>query len=572
MCRRQWKSGQGWPAAAWAEMTGDMRTKRFCLAVSVLLLAGCIAVFQGWATQGEMISYAVSGPEKLEKIRLGCEPATENILTDLRFNQVSLVQDTATGTFYLPLDIENANWESGEITSGQEDVEIVFGQAFTRDDKLTAIREGTPYEFLAIQGNRCRSYYLVFTGLPIVSIETEETAETDIFGGTIRFWEADSKREWAYSNILEAHIRGNTSRLYPKKGYKLTLKTQDKDGNVVKDKRSLFGLREDDEYILNAMYTDASKIRDKLCAEIWGELGARTEEFPNMYLGTRMTFVELFFNGEYWGLYGLTEPVDSKQLDLNRKPEDGNAEYAYKSSIPQQMTLDEMENSSAWMEEMAGYKLKGSYGQITKETWQPLLDYLYWKDYSSDEEFISEAENMTDADNQMRMWVYLQAVMGIDNRVKNMYYITKYGTDGYRMYLAPWDMDLTCGDTLQASTNEAYPWDVGQNPLIYRERINFQPGDRMVALDAANARERVSEIWQEARQGVLSEKEIKAAVDKWAFCLEASGAMRRDKYRWPESRHEEDYGKMKVLLCYRMELLDAYFYDNLEEYLDLGYS
>lgn len=549
-----------------------MRTKRFWLAVSALLLAGCIAGFQGWAGQRQAVSYAVSGLEKLEKIRLGCELTTENILTDLRFNQVSLVQDIAAGTFYLPLDTGNANWEPGEITSGQEDVEIVFGQAFTEDDKRTAIREGTPYEFLAIQGERYRPYYLVFTGLPVVSIETEETAEAEVFGGTIRFWEADSKRDWAYSNILEAHIRGSTTRLYPKKGYKLALKTQDKDGNVVKDKRALFGLREDDEYILNAMYTDASKIRDKLCAEIWGELGARADGFPDMYLGTRMTFVELFFNGEYWGLYGLAEPVDAKQLDLKREPEKGNVEYAYKSSSPQQMTLEELENSSVWTEEMAGYKLKGSYGQAAKETWQPLLDYLYWRDYSSDEEFISEAEDMVDAENLMRVWVYLQAVMGIDNRVKNMYYITKYGADGCRMYLAPWDMDLTCGDTLQVSTDEAYPWGVGQNPLIYRERINFQPGDRMAALDAAGARGLVSEIWKEARQGALSEENIKAAVDRWAGALEASGALGRDTCRWPKSRHGEDYGKMKTLLCYRMELLDAYFYDNLEEYLDLGYS
>ena len=33
-----------------------------------------------------------------------------------------------------------------------------------------------------------------------------------------------------------------------------------------------------------------------------------------------------------------------------------------------------------------------------------------------------------------------------------------------------------------------------------------------------------------------------------------------------------DYEKLKTLLCYRMELLDTYFYGNVEEYLELGYQ
>ncbi len=546
--------------------------KKLLLLLSVALLVSCVGALQYWSQQREVISYAMSGEEKLGKIRQDYRKTGENILTDLRFNQVTLVQDVASGTFYLPLDMKNESWEPGELTSGQEDVQILFGQAFTRDDKQTAIREGTPYEFLAVKGDCYRSYYLVFTGLPIVSIETEATAEEEIFGGTVRFWEADSKRDWAYSNILEAHIRGNTSRLYPKKGYKLTLKTQDRDGNVVKDKRALFGLRKDDEYILNAMYTDASKIRDKFCADIWGGLGARTEAFPNMYLGTRVAYVEVFFNGEYWGLYGLMEPVDAKQLDLNREGEDAHAEYAYKSSAPQNMSLEELKSTLIWEKEMAGYKLKGKYSQVTRESWQPLLDYLSWREEPSDEVFAEKAGEMVDADNMMRIWVYLQAVMGIDNRVKNMYYVTKYGPDGYHMYLAPWDMDLTLGDTLQDPIDLEYPWDVGQSPLIYRERINFTVADRLLALDAEDCRNRVSAIWQELRQGGLSDENIEKAVDELAVQVVDSGAMKREEKRWPKGKHWEDYGKLKMLLRYRMELLDGYFYDNIEAYLDLGYA
>ena len=48
--------------------------------------------------------------------------------------------------------------------------------------------------------------------------------------------------------------------------------------------------------------------------------------------------------------------------------------------------------------------------------------------------------------------------------------------------------------------------------------------------------------------------------------------MKREEKRWPKGKHWEDYGKLKMLLRYRMELLDGYFYDNIEAYLDLGYA
>lgn len=548
-----------------------MKTKIFLLLTNIILMLGCFGLFYWGPKYTETLSYPLASQGKLEKVMAAFEQTEENFFTDLRFNQVTLMQDADTGTFYLPLDMEEETWEAGELSSGQADVELFFVDAFSREDKQTAIKEGTRYQFLAVQGNRYRSYEIVFTGLPIVSIETTETAETAVFGGTVRFWEADSKRDWAYSNILEAHIRGNTSQIYPKKGYKITLKTQDRDGNVVEDKRSLFGLREDDEYILNAMYTDSSKIRDALCADIWSGMGASVDGFQDMYLGTRMTYVELFFNGQYWGLYALMEPVDSKQLDLNKEQEKGTVEYAYKSSYPQSLSAEELEQSTVWAEEMAGYKLKGTYSQITRENWQPLLDYLNWKNTDQDEEFLKGAETLVDAENVMNIWVYLQAVMGIDNRVKNMFYVAKYVDGDYRMYLAPWDMDLSLGDTLQDSVNE-YPWDVGLNPLIYRERINFEPGDRMIELDAASSRELVAQIWRKARQGVLSDTYLQEKIDALSHQVLDSGAGGRDQYRWGESKSGADYEKLKIMTCYRMELLDTYFYDNLEAYLKLGYS
>ena len=87
------------------------------LLLSLALLMGCVGALQYWSGRSEVISYAMSGEEKLEKIRRNYRETRENILTDLRFNQVTLMQDASAGTFYLPLDMKNESWEPGELTS-----------------------------------------------------------------------------------------------------------------------------------------------------------------------------------------------------------------------------------------------------------------------------------------------------------------------------------------------------------------------------------------------------------------------------------------------------------------------
>ena len=78
------------------------------------------------------------------------------------------------------------------------------------------------------------------------------------------------------------------------------------------------------------MYSDASKIRDKLSADLWNSFGSKRTELPEAKLGTDLVYVEVFFNQEYWGVYGLMEPVDYKQLGLTREGEAQPEDYLYK--------------------------------------------------------------------------------------------------------------------------------------------------------------------------------------------------------------------------------------------------
>ena len=547
--------------------------KQIALLLNLILLGGCLAVIFFWRSFGNPLGYHSAASGDIASMKETHQEAAAPFFTALAFSGEQLPYDVTTSRFYLPLDMETADWETGELTSLDGGVQLMFEEDLTDTDKQEAIREGKAFRFYAVNETEYQECWLVATGLPVISIETAETADTEVFGGSAYFWDNTSKINWTSSSILEAHIRGNTSRVYPKKGYKLTLKKQKKNGDIVADKKSLFGLRTDDEWILNAMYTDASKIRDKLNADLWNQFGAVRSDFPSAYFGTRMTYVEVFFNHEYWGLYVLAEPVDSKQLNRTKMNEGKAEEYSYKSVTPQSVPTEELLNQPAYGESLDGYELKGKHETISRADWEPLLSYLKLRDLSSDEEFKENASKLTDREGALNVWMFLQAVLGIDNRGKNMYYVAKQTESGPKIYFAPWDMDITWGDALSESEDGGdAAWKIGLFTGLYSERINWPYGDRLISLDVDGSRDYVNQTWKRLREGIFSEESLSASIDELVHQVQDSGAYARNEERWPESNSGQDYDLFKRMAFYRMGILDYYFNGNLEEYMGLGYE
>lgn len=545
--------------------------KRRALLLNLILLACSLAFLFLWPLWKGPIAFQEGTEEEISQLLATHSQAAEPFFTELAFSGEQLPYDRNTSTFYLPLNMETDTWESGQLTSLASGVSLIFEEDFTGADKQEAIKNGTKFRFYAVRDGEYQECWLTVTGLSVVSIETEADADAEIFGGSAYFWDSSTKVDWTSSSILEANIRGNTSRTYEKKGYKLSLKKQNKNGEIVEDKKSLFGLRNDDEWLLNAMYSDSSKIRDKLSADIWAEIGAYQEEFPEAYFGTRMTYVEVFFNHEYWGLYVLMEPVDSKQLDRTKEGEGGQEEYSYKSVTPQDVSTEELLNQEAYGETLSGFELKGSHTVIDRTSWEPLLSYLELRDLSDDEAFAAAASELTDREGALDIWIYLQAVLGIDNRGKNMYYVAKNRGNRQVVYFASWDMDITWGDALSEGTGDNV-WDVGLFTALYSERINWSFGDRLIELDVDGSCDYVSERWKELRQGVLSDESLTEEIDGLIHQVRDSGALERDAERWPDSNSGQDYELFVRMALYRMKILDYYFDGNLEEYMGLGYE
>ena len=528
-----------------------MRNRRTALGIGLfLLICGFLRFVCFPLEKPDMGTQALSEKEA-EALKKNRTETEGTLLTDLLFSGETLPCDRTSGTFYLPVDMEEEAWETGTFAAADAGVDVYLLDNPLEDDKQEAIRTGKSYRLLAASKDAFREYAVVFTGLPVMELDTdsgEEIRYDEIFG-TLRFYEADSKTDWVTESVMSGHIRGGSSRLNPKKSFKITLykKNQTGSGSLRDNQVSFLGMREDDEWLLYAMYSEDTKVRDKLSLDIWNESGA-LEIDSNGFYGYHMEYIEVFLNGEYRGIYGLMEPVDYKQLDLTKENEAQPVEYLYKQK------------------DAGVFELKGSWAAQTEEDFEILNTYLACLE-GDDSVFIREIGNLIDIDNALDVWLYLQAVIGMDNIERNIFYPAVWDDGQYRIRFLPWDMDYTWGNV--------HDFDAGNRTRFSEEiltmRIAWKLGDRLIQLNVDNAQEKVKDRWKELRQTVYSDEWLTEHIDSYAHQVVDSGAFERDEALWVTGGHNDDYESLKKLACERMSYLDEQLEDPLA-YLDLeGY-
>jgi len=147
-----------------------------------------------------------------------------------------------------------------------------------------------------------------YAGVPRVVIETEyrqaiKDRETEI-PAKLQIW-GENESE---SEIMDLTIRGrgNSSWDMPKKSYKIEFLK----------KQSILGMPKDKDWALIANHYDKSLMRNFIAYRLSSALGA--------YYAPRCEFVELYLNGEYLGVYLLTETIKIGENRVNI-PKDDNS-------------------------------------------------------------------------------------------------------------------------------------------------------------------------------------------------------------------------------------------------------
>ena len=109
----------------------------------------------------------------------------------------------------------------------------------------------------------------------------------------------------AYTGFIGIEIRGSSSQMFPKKNY--GFETWDAFSNEIDT--SLLGMPAENDWILNASYTDKTLLRNTLGYQIWMNMG---------YYATRYRYVEVFINNTYKGVYVFSEKIkrDKDRVDI----------------------------------------------------------------------------------------------------------------------------------------------------------------------------------------------------------------------------------------------------------------
>lgn len=526
--------------------------KGFLVILSAILLGSIVMLWStGQAGNTRLTELMVSAAE-ISEITSARTKVDEISLEDIRFDDYSLICDKSTHQWYYSLIEESSSARDPfvTVTSGEK-ISIVFEEN-TLDDELIAANE--PLRFLIYTDKTYMEGEIVCTRLPLINIEVTDTtyalednsqaADYDSTnplslndsGEPIKFADTEIKISVfdnraslaASSRITEssarAHIRGSSSVYRDKKSYRVSLTQTSAGNNIRGNDVSLLGMRADDDWILYAAATEGSRLRNIFSTNLWN-MSCGTNNPYGRENGDEGKYVELFINGEYWGLYALMYPMDSLQLSLKNTGNPETSDHFYQTGDglgdPSVTFSEELVPGQTWH-----FEYRGAEKEIyTEEQLQSLRNFIELLN-ADDETFLKEYRDSVYLENAMDMWLFVRLTLALDNTgAKNVNFISIYDEEkkDYVMLFSPWDLDQTWG------------YNYVKGSPMYEEALDMHclGISRLLALDTENTLAMLKERYRELRIGTWSNANIQLILGELSDDIWKSGAMYREAERWP---------------------------------------
>ena len=230
-----------------------------------------------------------------------------------------------------------------------------------------------------------------FTQLPLIVVTADE-ALNDKTKVAARFTYTNGSE--TVSGPIGVEYRGSYSLRFPKKS--LDIEFRQEDDPEESDDVTFGNLREDDDWVLDALYNEPLRVNSYVAHKLWLDLHSpsylNAEEEAKA--GADVMHVEVFLRGEYYGVYLLSEQVDRKQLKLKQLTDGeirGELYKAIQYSGATQFTGQPPLRVNA-RGEYAGWELKHPDADDTL-TYANLYDAVGFVVNSTDSTFVAEAAN-----------------------------------------------------------------------------------------------------------------------------------------------------------------------------------
>ncbi len=419
-----------------------------------------------------------------------------------------LPYDAKTNSYLIPQDASCAVFD-GAVEVKREKGYSYYICPSAEGGKAEALANATEYGIYAVRDGVCRYSVVAFTPQTVLCVNTDSgelPADTDEFGA-LSIFSARAGRVVREDVYVEINERGNTSRRLPKKSYRIhTVNARGKSIHI-----DIGGLRADDDWILNPLYADTSKIREALAYELWDSFNSVGKPAAS----SRLVHVEVFINGEYRGLYGLQERVDMKQVDGDKR-----ADLLYKIVSNDRPGASELLNSPS-RERCRAFELQNGETSGADNLWLPTAVYMNILEGQETPQTMLNIQNVID----FGLWaMFTQAH---DNHFKNQFLNCVHVGGAYTAYKIPWDTNNTFGDVWSGEAVET-------NYAEYRIGALVTDDVFRVYLNAggSEAGQAVAARWAELRTDAASAERIIARARE--MHAEIQGARMRDSRRWPQ--------------------------------------
>lgn len=502
----------------------------------------------------------------------------------LRINDKQLVYDGKGNAYFatLPEGMRNGGDYTAKVTyklktTNAEDYTLkVNGQEPDADGYVTFDNVDCetlyPIELTNARENVDLSAKIRFTFLPIVELNCSSVNSKAYTTGSLRVTDPASL---GYDSLMIAAFkyRGASSSNYPKRSY--AIKLRDENGNSVD--RKLLGYRSDNNWILDAMYIDLACMRNRVATDLWNAFECKpyyADREKKVRTGTRGKFVEVILNGQWWGLYCMTEKMDRKQLKLKKfvpaslsttgKNEVHGVLYKSNQWTYEVFMGHESNDDNDNKQVIYPHKKVSDYKNILgQETWcEYEFKYPDYEDEAVEWRPLHDAANMVATSFILNIdsvksrfdypmlrdyYLFIDLLLATDNHGKNLFWYAydTQGPEGDKLSLAPWDLDGTFGQDWDGVITNTKDVTLDFDTYIK----NYEHG-QFAIFDLIKSRSEwqqdLKDRYAELRiKGVISGDSIANRFANYASLFEASLADQREQNMWSKtyhSRHKDIQG------------------------------
>ena len=367
--------------------------------------------------------------------------------------------------------------------------------------------------------------------LPLVNVEVDVSrlSKENYIPGHITIVDAEMRTEGRLMASFDCKLRyrGASSLKYEKKSF--AIKLLDSDGEDLD--ANVLGIRKENDWILDAMAIDRIRMRNRVCFDIWNEISKTPykTDFDNRN-GTLGYFVEVYLNGDYHGLYCMTDKIDRKLLGLKKAKEQSDGSVyvrgvLYKGEAWTDATgMSGYDTSESFDEESwNGWELQYPDDYPCYDAWKPLMNLI---DFCNTRNafFKLHYRQHFYFDNLVDYAIFIMGLNIIDNNVKNTHFSCPDINVNETYLITPWDLDCSLGGLYEGSHFDEYVkiTNLTGNYLFYQ----------MYMYNVDNFRESMKERWQELSLGIMSPNSFNSRLDAYAKRFKESGAWQREYDKW----------------------------------------